>query len=105
MLTQADEKIPITTITLHDIRALCQIVEVCCQRGSIRPEEMAGVGTLYDKTMTFLTETGFFNANKEPASAEQPAEPVSQAEQPAPSSPVDPVLSRGTTPVASPELQ
>jgi len=64
-----------SSMTLNDIRSFCQIIEVCSQRGSFKPEEMVDVGTLYTKTMAFLKEAGFFNVKKE-AATETPLAPT-----------------------------
>jgi hypothetical protein len=61
------------SLNLADLKAFCQIVEVCTQRGAFRAEELAGVGALYDKTMAFLKQSG---AKNEPETAAQPEAPA-----------------------------
>ena len=59
-------------LTINDLNALKQIIDVASQRGAFKPNEMAVVGTTYTKLETFLNAV----------QAQQPAqEQAAQAEQ------------------------
>ena len=42
-------------LTVNDLQALKDIIDVASQRGSFRPNEMVTVGQTYNKLDTFLT--------------------------------------------------
>jgi hypothetical protein len=44
-------------ITISDLDALKNLINVACSRGAFRADEMTQIGTLYDKLDTFLTVT------------------------------------------------
>ena len=44
-------------ITISDLDALKNLINVACGRGAFRADEMTQIGTLYDKLDTFLTVT------------------------------------------------
>ena len=44
-------------ITIADLDALKNLINVACGRGAFRADEMTQIGTLYDKLDTFLTVT------------------------------------------------
>ena len=44
-------------ITISDLDALKNLINVACGRGAFRADEMTQIGTLYDKLETFLTVT------------------------------------------------
>ena len=44
-------------ITISDLDALKNIINVACGRGAFRADEMTQIGTLYDKLDKFLTVT------------------------------------------------
>jgi len=43
-----------TELTISDLSALKQIIDVASQRGAFRPNEMMTVGSTYNKLETFL---------------------------------------------------
>lgn len=53
-------------LTLNDIIAMHNIINVVVSRGAIKPEEMSVVGGVYDKVTAFLKA----NATTEPAPEE-----------------------------------
>lgn len=63
-------------LTLKDLQGLKVCVEVACQRGAYRAEEMQAIGTVYTNLATFLK-------NVEPAATpavEESAAPAPQGE-------------------------
>ena len=44
-----------TELTISDLNALKQIIDVASQRGAFKPNEMVTVGSTYTKLETFLT--------------------------------------------------
>jgi hypothetical protein len=42
-------------LTVNDLSAIKQIIDVASQRGAFKPNEMVSVGTIYNKLDTFLT--------------------------------------------------
>ena len=62
-----------TNLSIADIGFLMQIVEVCSQRGAFRAEELASIGTVYNKVKAFVVA----NTPAEPI-ADQPTEEVNQ---------------------------
>jgi len=62
-------------LSLNDIAAAVQIVDVASQRGAIRGEEMTAVGTVRDRFMAFL------NHAKEQGQIDRvPGDPMPEAE-------------------------
>lgn len=57
-----------TELTINDLNALKQIIDVASQRGAFKPNEMMTVGSTYNKLETFLAAV----AAQQPAPA--PAE-------------------------------
>jgi hypothetical protein len=45
---------PAAELTVQDLTALKQIIDVASQRGAFKPNEMAVVGTTYNKLEAFL---------------------------------------------------
>lgn len=43
-----------TEITLQDLQLLKQIIDICSSRAVFKPNEMAAVGTVYNKLDSFL---------------------------------------------------
>ena len=41
-------------LTVNDLSALKQIIDVASQRGAFKPNEMVAVGTIYNKLESFL---------------------------------------------------
>jgi len=62
-----------TNLSIADIGFLVQIIEVCSQRGAFRAEELATIGTVYNKVKAFVVA----NTPVAPA-ADQPTEEVNQ---------------------------
>lgn len=56
---------PGTELTINDLTALKQIIDVASQRGAFKPNEMMTVGSTYNKLETFLSAVA----------AQQPAAP------------------------------
>ena len=66
-------------LQLQDLMASAQVIQLASQRGAIRAEEMATVGALYNRLVTFLQASGALTpATPEGVTAsETPAEPAS----------------------------
>jgi hypothetical protein len=62
-----------TNLSIADIGFLIQIIEVCSQRGAFRAEELASVGTVYNKVKAFVVA----NTPAEPI-VNQPTEEINQ---------------------------
>ncbi len=45
-----------TALSIGDLKGLASIIDVASARGSFRANEMAGVGTLYNKLTAFLAK-------------------------------------------------
>jgi uncharacterized protein YfkK (UPF0435 family) len=46
---------PAPEINLQDLQILKQIIDLCSSRNAFKPNEMAAVGTVYNKLDVFLT--------------------------------------------------
>lgn len=46
------------SLTLQDLIAVAQIIQITSQRGAYRAEELANVGSLYNKLVAFLESSG-----------------------------------------------
>ena len=57
-------------LSIGDLRGLQSIIDVASARGSFRANEMAGVGTLYNKLSTFLAKVA--PAEQKPTSVKAP---------------------------------
>jgi len=51
-------------LTLQDLIFVSQIIQVASTRGSFRADELANVGALYNKLITFLESTGAISKEK-----------------------------------------
>jgi hypothetical protein len=49
---------PAPSLTLQDLVLVAQIIQLTSQRGAFKAEELADVGGLYNKLVTFLQSTG-----------------------------------------------
>ena len=49
---------PAAGLTLQDLVAVAQIIQVTSQRGAYRAEELQTVGSLYNKLIAFLESVG-----------------------------------------------
>jgi hypothetical protein len=56
--TPATEAQPAPSLTLQDLVLVAQIIQLTSQRGAFKAEELADVGGLYNKLVTFLQSTG-----------------------------------------------
>jgi hypothetical protein len=52
-VTSADKETSLE-ITIHDLNAMKNVIEMCSQRGAFKPAEMVAVGTLYSKLDQFI---------------------------------------------------
>jgi spore germination cell wall hydrolase CwlJ-like protein len=50
-------------LTLQDLVAVAQVIQVTTQRGAYRAEELAEVGALYNKLVSFLETAGAVTRN------------------------------------------
>ena len=46
------------SLNLQDLILVAQIIQVSSQRGAFKADELANVGTLYNKLIAFLQSTG-----------------------------------------------
>ena len=53
---QAQQSAP--SLTLQDLVLVAQIIQLTSSRGAFKAEELADVGGLYNKLVTFLQSTG-----------------------------------------------
>ena len=58
-------------LSLQDLVLVMNLIRATAERGAIRAEEMTEVGTVYNKLVQFLTESGAI----QPAQPSAPAEP------------------------------
>lgn len=49
---------PAPSLTIQDLVLVAQIIQLTSQRGAYRAEELANVGTLYNKLIAFLDSVG-----------------------------------------------
>jgi len=56
--TSAPEQTAAPSLTLQDLITVAQIIQISSQRGTFRAEELADVGTLYNKLIAFLQSVG-----------------------------------------------
>lgn len=62
------------SLTLQDLITVAQVIQITSQRGAFRAEELANVGTLYNKLVAFLESSGAISrtdANTVPEGAEE----------------------------------
>ena len=62
-------------LNLQDLRALKTLVEVACQRGAYRADEMKAIGTVYDRIAGFLAAV---EANQSSSDTESSATPPTE---------------------------
>lgn len=53
-----DEQVSAPQLGVNDLKLAANIIEVVSNRGAIKANEMAAVGTLYNNLMTFLIANG-----------------------------------------------
>jgi hypothetical protein len=46
------------SLNLQDLILVAQIIQICSSRGAFKADELANVGNLYTKLVTFLQSTG-----------------------------------------------
>ena len=51
---ESGQEAPAAELTVQDLNAIKQIIDVASQRGAFKPNEMTVVGTTYTKLETFL---------------------------------------------------
>lgn len=54
-------------LTLQDLILVSQIIQLSNSRGAFRAEELQAVGTLYNKLLAFLEQSGAINRTETPA--------------------------------------
>ena len=57
-------------LQLSDLQIMMQIIDVCTQRGAIKPDEMATVGAVYTKLRLFVSQTTQAAPGEEPVETE-----------------------------------
>jgi len=62
------------SLQLADMVLMLKVIQATAQRGAIRAEEMAEVGTLHDKLLKFLTATGALQPAPQPEAQTSPTE-------------------------------
>jgi hypothetical protein len=73
--TQPQPEIP--SLALTDLVLLLNLIRASAERGSIRAEEMAEVGTVYQKLVKFLEASGALKPANPPAINEEPDQSAS----------------------------
>lgn len=75
--TATEESTPVApqetppSLTLQDLVLVAQIIQLTSQRGAYKAEELANVGTLYNKLIAFLDSVGAITKQEETAAPEQ----------------------------------
>jgi len=67
-----------TQFTIGDLAGIRNIIDIACQRGAFRGEEMTEVGTVFDRLSNFIVvaqQNADAQATAQPAD-EKPAEPA-----------------------------
>lgn len=49
------------TLTIADLSAIAQIIQISSTRGAFRAEELASIGNIYNKLIAFLDSAGAIN--------------------------------------------
>ena len=63
---------PVTpSLTIQDLVLVAQIIQLTSQRGAYKAEELANVGTLYNKLIAFLDSVGAITKQEETAAPEK----------------------------------
>lgn len=68
--TQNTQEQQAVDLTINDLAALRQIIDVAAQRGTFKPAEMTAVGSVYNKLNAFLDQV----AKQADAQKEQPSQ-------------------------------
>lgn len=61
------QQAPAAELTVQDLAAIRQIIDVASQRGAFKPNEMVVVGTTYSKLEAFLAVVQSQQAAQQPA--------------------------------------
>jgi hypothetical protein len=69
--TEAPEQSQGVSLSLQDLVLMMNLIRATTERGAIRAEEMTEVGTVYNKLVQFLTESGAI----QPTAPAEPATP------------------------------
>ena len=69
--TEAPEQPQGVSLSLQDLVLMMNLIRATTERGAIRAEEMTEVGTVYNKLVQFLTESGAI----QPTAPADPATP------------------------------
>tara|TARA_E500000178_G_C16764143_1_gene636145 strand:- start:325 stop:597 length:273 start_codon:yes stop_codon:yes gene_type:complete len=69
-----DEQVSAPQLGVNDLKLMANILEVVSNRGAIKANEMAAVGTLYNNLMTFLIANGAVEMPVPEVQAEQAPE-------------------------------
>jgi hypothetical protein len=69
--TETQQQPAAPSLTLQDLVLVAQIIQLTSQRGAYRAEELANVGTLYNKLIAFLDSVGAITKPDETAAQEQ----------------------------------
>ena len=69
-----DEQVSAPQLGVNDLKLAANIIEVVSNRGAIKANEMAAVGTLYNNLMTFLIANGAVEMPVPEVQAEQAPE-------------------------------
>lgn len=56
--TAVEQDTSAPSLTLQDLVTVAQVIQITSQRGAFRAEELANVGTLYNKLVAFLESSG-----------------------------------------------
>jgi hypothetical protein len=63
---------PNSTFQVNDLRLVLNLIEVCSQRGAFKANELAVVGTLFNKITGFLDKAGLLNPAPQPEPVAEP---------------------------------
>jgi hypothetical protein len=64
--SQEQAQQPAADLTVQDLLAIKQIIDVASQRGAFKPNEMAVVGTTYNKLEAFLNVAAAAQQQEQP---------------------------------------
>lgn len=68
--TEQAQKAPAAELTVNDLNAIKQIIDVATSRGAFKANELAVVGTTYNKLEAFLAAVAQAQPQKEEAKGE-----------------------------------
>tara|TARA_Y100000310_G_C20704089_1_gene833137 strand:+ start:24857 stop:25102 length:246 start_codon:yes stop_codon:yes gene_type:complete len=67
------------TLTLNDLKSVCNIIQACSKRGAFEAQELKVVGELYERVLAVVTQFSTKQANVEEAEEEGDATPNGSA--------------------------